>query len=188
MNEKITNLTEESIKAKLSIGYLKKEIVKAAEIIINAYQNKKKVLISGNGGSAADSQHFAAEMVGRFKIDRPPLPCIDLTSGNSIISAIANDYGFENVFARQVEAYGQPGDVYIGISTSGNSQNIIYAIEKAKQKGMKTISLLGKSGGKTKEISDFNIIINSEDTALIQEQHEQILHAIAGIIEANLFR
>lgn len=188
MQTTIKNIIEESIQTKKDSLYLTDKIEEAANIIIGAYKNNKKVLIAGNGGSAADAQHFAGELVGRFKKERKPLDCIALTTDTSILTAVGNDYGFEHVFARQVEARGKAGDVYISISTSGNSQNIIYAIEKAKEMKIRTVYLGGKDGGKIKGMSDVDIIVPSDNTPRIQEMHITILHILAELIEQELFK
>lgn len=157
------------------ISALAPKINECAKIIISALKNGKKILICGNGGSAADSQHFAAELTGRYKCERVPLPAIALSTDTSALSAIGNDYGFEFVFARQVLALGQDGDVLVAISTSGNSQNVLEAINCAKQKNMQIIALLGKDGGAMKACNNA-IIIPSDDTARIQEMHILIIH------------
>ena len=158
-------------------------IEKAANLCLNALKNNKKILIAGNGGSAADSQHFAAELTGRFKKERVSLPAIALTTDTSALTAIGNDYGYKYVFSRQLEGLGNEGDIFIGISTSGNSKNIIEAIKKAKEKNLKVITLLGKDGGKMKKLGDINIIIPSNETPRIQEMHIMILHMICQIID-----
>lgn len=163
-------------------------ILKAADVMINAFQNKKKVLLCGNGGSAADSQHIATELVVRLnQKERPALPAIALTTDTSNLTAGANDLGFDRVFARSVEALGEEGDVLIALSTSGNSQNVNNAIRKAKEKGMQVIGLLGKGGGRSKELVDIAIIVTSEDTQRIQEGHITIGHILCGLIEQELF-
>ena len=144
-----------------------------------------KVLIAGNGGSAADAQHFAAELVGRYKIERKAYPAIALTTDTSIITAWSNDYSFDGLFARQIEALGQKGDVFIGISTSGNSLNIIQAISRAREIGLKTFALLGKGGGKMKNDASA-IIVPSDNTPRIQEIQMMLLHIIAEEVEKNL--
>jgi len=165
----------------------KNNIVKSISSILMALKNKKKLLICGNGGSAAQSQHFAAELVGRFKIDRQGIPAIALTTDTSILTALGNDFGFDSIFVKQVETLGSEGDVLFCLSTSGNSENLIRAIFKAKEKKIPTISLLGKNGGKIKEISDVSIIVPSQDTARIQEVHLVIIHNICQIIEKHFF-
>jgi len=156
----------------------------SAEIIINAFKNGNKLLICGNGGSAADSQHIAAEMVGKFyRIDRPALPALALSVNTSIITAIGNDFGYDKTFVRQVEALGQKGDVLFSISTSGNSVNAVEATVLARQKGMKTISLTGDLGGTLSEISDITIKVPSNNTPIIQNAHITICHIICELVE-----
>ncbi len=149
-------------------------------------RNDHKLLIAGNGGSAADAQHFAAELVGRFQVNRRALPCIALTTDTSNLTAIGNDFGFREIFARQVEALGRAGDVFIGISTSGNSENIIAAVEEAKQQNMTTIGLLGRDGGKLAGMVHHSVIVPHDVTARIQEAHIFILHYWADCIERSI--
>ena len=149
-------------------------------------QDKQNLFIAGNGGSAADAQHFAAELVGRFQVNRRALPCIALTTDTSNLTAIGNDFGFREVFARQIEALGRTGDVFIGISTSGNSENIIIAAEEAKRQGLTTIGLLGRDGGKLANMVDHAVIVPHEVTARIQEAHIFILHHWADCIERSI--
>ena len=155
----------------------------AGELCLNALKNGNKVMLCGNGGSAADSQHIAAELSGRFKKERIPLAGIALTTDTSALTAIGNDYGYEYVFSRQLEALGKEGDVLIAISTSGNSPNVIKAIESAKKTGIKVITLSGKDGGKMKEMGDVNIVIPSNDTPRIQEMHIMVGHMICALID-----
>ncbi len=145
-----------------------------------------KILICGNGGSAADSQHFAAEIVGRFEKERKAFPAIALTTDTSALTAIGNDYGFDKVFSRQVEALGEKGDILVGISTSGNSENVIKAVEKAKEMGIFTVGFLGKDGGKLKNIVDKAFIVRHSNTARIQEVHLTLEHTLCKIIEMYL--
>ncbi len=145
-----------------------------------------KILICGNGGSAADSQHFAAEIVGRFEKERKAFPAIALTTDTSALTAIGNDYGFDKVFSRQVEALGEKGDILVGISTSGNSENVIKAVEKAKEMGIFTVGFLGKDGGKLKDIVDKAFIVRHSNTARIQEVHLTLEHTLCKIIEMYL--
>ncbi|ACM93282.1 phosphoheptose isomerase [Nautilia profundicola AmH] len=158
-------------------------IKEAGELCLNALKNGNKVMLCGNGGSAADSQHIAAELSGRFKKERIPLAGIALTTDTSALTAIGNDYGYEYVFSRQLEALGKEGDVLIAISTSGNSRNVIKAIESAKKTGIKVITLSGKDGGKMKEMGDVNIVIPSNDTPRIQEMHIMVGHMICALID-----
>ncbi len=163
-------------------------IIKAVDAIFNALNNQKKILICGNGGSAADSQHIAAELVIRMtKPNRPPVAAIALTTDTSILTAGGNDIGFENIFSRQIEALGNEGDILIAISTSGNSENVNRAIQQARKKQMKIIGFLGKDGGASKNLVDIPIIIPAEDTQRIQEGHITVAHIICGIIENEMF-
>jgi len=176
---------EESAQTKLKLD--PKQIVAAAQIIIEAYQKGGKILLMGNGGSAADAQHIAGELVGRFKKERKALPAIALTTDTSILTAIGNDYGFNEVFRRQVEALAQHEDVVIGISTSGNSPNVLLAIEKANEIGAKTIGLSGKGGGKLAQLASLCLVVPSDDTPRIQETHITIGHIICDLVEKSLF-
>ncbi len=157
----------------------------AAFLIIEVLQKGNKVLICGNGGSAADAQHFSAELTGRYKSERRGLPSIALSTDTSALTAIGNDYGFDRVFSRQVEALGTCGDVVIGISTSGNSRNIIEALKSAKKLGCKTIGLSGRDGGEMNSICDINVIVPSDDTPRIQEMHILFIHSICQIVDDN---
>lgn len=150
---------------------------------IKALKSGNKILIAGNGGSAADAQHFAAELVGRFETERKGLPAIALTTDTSILTSVGNDYSYDHIFARQVEALALPGDIFIGISTSGNSENIVCAVEKAKKEGLFVIGLLGKDGGRLKDICDEVLIVPSDKTARIQELHEMCIHIMCTFID-----
>jgi D-sedoheptulose 7-phosphate isomerase len=163
------------------------QIVECAEIIVNTLCNGGKVLIAGNGGSAADAQHIAGEFVSRFNYDRPGLAAIALTTDTSILTAIGNDYGYERLFSRQVQALGREGDVFIGISTSGNSANIIAAFAEAKKSNLKTIGLTGMVGGKMLGMCDITLRMPSIETPKIQEGHIAIGHIICGLVEAAMF-
>ena len=165
------------------------DIISAVNILVEAFKNGNKLLLCGNGGSAADSQHIAAEFMIRLSHDlnRPAIPAIALTTDTSNLTAGGNDIGFENVFARNVEGLGNSGDVLLAISTSGNSKNILLAIEKAKSKGMKVIGFLGGDGGKCKDIVDVPIIIPSSNTQRIQEGHITVAHIICELVERSLF-
>lgn len=163
-------------------------ISEVAECAVHALRSGGKILLCGNGGSAADAQHVAAELVGRFALERKAYPAIALTANSSIVTAIGNDYGFERVFARQVEALAQRGDVVVGISTSGNSANIINAMRTAKEKGCKTIGVTGKSGGKLKKESDICFCAASPDTPRIQEVHILFWHIVCELVEAEMLR
>lgn len=162
------------------------EIQNALSIIINALQNKGRLFLIGNGGSAADAQHIAAELIGRFKYDRGAVPAIALTTDTSIITAIGNDYDFQYIFSRQIDALVTDKDVVIAISTSGNSQNIIKGVLTAKAKNAKTIGFLGKEGGKLKDIVDTAIVVPSANTARIQEVHITLGHLFCELIEKQL--
>ncbi len=148
----------------------------------------KTLFICGNGGSAADSQHIAAELVGRFLLDRKPLPAVALTTDTSILTAIGNDFGLDMIFQRQIEALGKEGDILLGISTSGNSENVIKAVLKAKDKGLLTVAFLGKDGGKLKELVDFPLIVKSFSTPRIQEIHITLGHVLCDFVEKYIFK
>jgi D-sedoheptulose 7-phosphate isomerase len=165
------------------------DIIKAIDIVIEAFNNKKKILLCGNGGSAADAQHLATEFVIRLnpKIKRPGLAAIALTADTTLLTAGANDIGYDNVFARSVEALGAAGDVLIGLSTSGNSASVNNAFRKAKDMGMKTIGFLGKDGGASKELVDLAIIVPSNDTQRIQEGHITIGHIVFQEVEQEMY-
>jgi D-sedoheptulose 7-phosphate isomerase len=162
-----------------------KILQKTAELIASALKQGNKILLCGNGGSAADSQHIAAEFVGRFKKERRGLPAIALTTDTSALTCIANDYGYDVVFSRQVEALGDKGDILIALSTSGNSKNVLYAVEKAKAKGLVTIGFSGRDGGELKKITDHCFIAKSNETAHIQEVHGTALHAICEVVDTQ---
>lgn len=187
MKKTITSMIEESIETKKKSMKLTPQIEEAANLVINALKNKRKILLAGNGGSASQASHIAAEFTGRYKIERKGMPAISLSSDMSAITAIGNDYGFDAIFERQLEALGNEGDVLILLSTSGNSSNIIKAAEKAKKMGIKTIALLGKDGGKMKNKSDVEIIIPSDNIPRIQEAHIMIMHIICEIADEKLF-
>ncbi|MCC2625699.1 MAG: phosphoheptose isomerase [Burkholderiales bacterium] len=187
----IENFTQ-SIEAKQkALSALETPVTAAATTITNAFKNGNKLLICGNGGSAADSQHFAAEFTGRYEMERTPLPAIALTTDTSALTAIGNDYSFDVVFSKQVEALGNRGDILFAISTSGNSGNVIKAIEIAQKKGMIIIAMTGKDGGKIDKMlgaTDINICAPANRTARIQEIHLLVLHTICDIIDNVLFK
>jgi len=162
-------------------------IAKVSETMVAAYKAGNKVFLFGNGGSAADSQHIAAEFVGHFAFDRPPLPALALSVNTSCVTAIGNDYGFDLVFARQLEALARPGDVAIGISTSGNSPNVLQGLAMAKKLGLHTVALAGCTGGKMKNAADFCLCVPSNETPRIQECHILIGHIISELVEATIF-
>ncbi len=165
---------------------LSPQIVLAASEMLDCLRRSGKILACGNGGSAADAQHFACELVGRFQTNSQPYAAIALTTDPSTMTAIGNDYGFEETFARQVKALGKPGDVLLAFSTSGNSRNVVRAVEEARSKSIKVIALTGGTGGSLKENSDICIVIPSASTPRIQEVHELIVHVLCEIIEAEL--
>ncbi len=167
----------------LDLQNRQKEIENIAKEIFDALKKDNKVLIFGNGGSAADAQHMAAELVGRFLKERKALSAIALTTDTSIITSIANDYSYNDIFARQVEALGKGGDIAFGISTSGNSKNVYLALKKANDMNLTTIALLGKDGGIIKDVAKLSFIVNSDYTPTIQELHIFIIHNICKIIE-----
>lgn len=190
-----TNGFEASIAAELADSIQAKQRViekelptlnRIADLLNRALREGGKILFFGNGGSAADSQHIAAELVSRFRRERAALPAIALTTDTSILTAISNDYGFEAVFSRQVEALGQEGDVALGISTSGNSPNVLNAIRKATEMGMKTVGFTGQDGGKLKEYADICFRVPSQSTPHIQEVHIAVAHALCEVIEETL--
>lgn len=167
---------------------LESQISKASELIIDCLTSGKKVLACGNGGSAADAADFCTELACRFVEDRRPYPALNLSQGGSLITATGNDYGFEEIFARQVSAFGNAGDVLIAITTSGKSKNIRRAIEEALGRKLKTIALLGRDGGSTGGVADVDLIVKGDSTARIQEAHKFILHVLCEICETRLPR
>ena len=171
----------------LSDKWLMRNIAAAAQMIVDAYEQGKKTLLAGNGGSAADAQHIAGEFVSKFYFDRPGIASIALTTDTSIITAIGNDYGYDKLFSRQIQAQGSAGDVFIGISTSGNSANLVEALRMCGQKGIKTIGLTGFTGGEMDSMCDLCIKVPSGETPRIQESHILIGHIICCIVEEKLF-
>jgi D-sedoheptulose 7-phosphate isomerase len=168
---------------------LSEKIIEVAHALAECIKDGGKILLCGNGGSAADAQHFAGELVVRLSSDytRGALPAITLSSNDYVLTACANDFGFEQVFSRQIEALGKPEDVLLCISTSGNSPNLIEAVKKAKEKKMKTIGLLGKDGGRMAKLVDFSLVVPSQKTQRIQEAHITICHILTALIEKALF-
>lgn len=192
--KKMQNLIKGQIKSSISIKQkliespaLLKDVERASLAIISAFRNKKKLLLAGNGGSAADAQHIAAEFVNRFNFDRHGLPAIALTTDTSVLTSIGNDYSYDRIFARQLEALGNAGDVFIGISTSGNSRNLVEALKICRKGKIVTIGLTGSSGGLMKDLCDICIQIPSDETPRIQEVHSLIGHIICFIVEDELF-
>lgn len=187
MKNTIRNIINESIETKKDL--LKREvrnIEAAAKVIQECFAEGGKLLIFGNGGSAADSQHIAAEFVGRFKKERKGLPALALTTNTSTLTALSNDYGYDVAFKRQVEALANRADTALAISTSGNAKNVIEAAKAAREKGLSTIALTGKDGGELSPLCDISIVVSSQNVARIQESHILIGHIIAEIIESNL--
>jgi len=191
MLEKIKYIVSKSINVKQSI-YDNNKLIETIEeisyLIIDCFNRKNKVLFCGNGGSAADAQHLAAEFSGKFYFDRPPLFAEALHVNTSYLTAVANDYSYNEIYSRIVQGMGRNGDILIGISTSGNSQNIIKAFKTAKNIGMKTIAFTGEKGGELKNICDYLINVPSDDTPRIQESHIMIGHIICELVEENLFK
>jgi D-sedoheptulose 7-phosphate isomerase len=186
INTLLTRSSHEHILLANSLTALFPNISSSVRVLVNALSRGNKLLIFGNGGSASDAQHIAAELVGRFVKDRVALPAIALTTDTSILTADSNDYGYENVFSRQIEALSKPGDVVIGISTSGNSPNVVKALEVARILNCHTIGLSGRDGGEIKEIADINIIVPSSDTARIQEMHILIGHLLCEALDHSI--
>ena len=159
----------------------------AAELLIETLRGESQVLAFGNGGSASDAQHFATELAGRFDRERPALPALALTANSSDLTAIGNDYGFDRVFARLIEAHGRPGDLAVGISTSGNSSNVLEAVSESRARGLRSIGLVGKGGGKLAGMVDVPIVVPSDVTARIQEVHITVLHVLCELVDTALF-
>jgi D-sedoheptulose 7-phosphate isomerase len=189
---------KEYIKDQIKKSYETKQAIYQNEALLDAiaavarecvalYKTDKKTILAGNGGSAADAQHIAAELVGRYGFDRPSIPSLALTTDTSNLTAIGNDYGYDQVFSRQLEGMGQCGDIFIGISTSGNSTNIVKAFESAKKKGIKTVALVGRDGGLMAKMADMSIVVPSDSTPRIQESHILIGHILCDIIEKEIF-
>jgi len=188
MKQRINDVIEEQIRnlQNLKENDYAETIEQISVKIVESMKKGGKLLIAGNGGSAADSQHFAAEIVGRFVLERKGYPAIALTTDTSILTAIGNDYGYDMVFSRQVEALGNKNDIFIGISTSGNSKNIVNAINVAKEKGIYVIGMTGKDGGVMKDMCDKCLILNYKSTARTQEHHIMSIHLICEYVEAEL--
>lgn len=179
----VMNELEDHMETSKLLYHLTPDIIHFTKKIIHTLDNKNKILICGNGGSAADSQHFSSELIGRFEKDRNPLGAISLSSDISAITSISNDLSFDDIFSRQIEGLGRKGDLLIVISTSGNSKNILKAIDSAKNKKIESLGLLGKSGGEAIKNLDLSILIKSQRTCRIQEMHGIIIHIICGLIE-----
>ncbi len=190
MKEYIKDQIKKSYETKQAIYEnedLLNKIENVAKRCVALYKTDKKTILAGNGGSAADAQHIAAELVGRYGFDRPSIPSLALTTDTSNLTAIGNDYGYDHVFSRQLEGMGQKGDIFIGISTSGNSVNIIKAFEAAKIKGITTVALTGRDGGEMAKIADVALVVPSDSTPRIQESHILIGHILCDIIEKEIF-
>jgi len=187
MRDKIKDILLESIQIKEEL--LRKhiaQIIEISELIIAALKSKGKVILFGNGGSASDSQHIAAEFIGRFKKDRAALAAIALTTNTSVLTSLANDYGYDVVFSKQIEALGSKNDVVVGISTSGKAKNVACAIRQAKKMGLKTVALTGGDGGELAKLADLSLVVPSLVTARIQEAHITIGHIICELVEEAL--
>lgn len=190
MKEKISNIISQSITCKqqiLSNEDLLNTIENCVHTIVNAFKNKNKVLFCGNGGSAADAQHLAAEFSGRFYTDRIALPAEALHCNTSYITAVANDYSYDVIYSRMIQGIGNEGDILVGLSTSGNSKNIVEAFKMAKEKKMITIALTGETGGQMKDLCNYLLNIPSKDTPRIQESHIMVGHIICELVETQLF-
>jgi len=180
--------TQRVMSAMLADDSLLARVAAAAEACISSLNNGGKILLAGNGGSAADAQHIAGEFVSRFAFDRPGLPAIALTTDTSILTAIGNDYGYDKLFARQVQAHARKGDIFIAYSTSGKSPNVIAAIQEAKNRGVVCIGMTGNRGGPMKELCDYCLNVPSADTPKIQEGHAVLGHILCGLVEHALFK
>jgi len=188
LKEKVITTLAESARLKTEAQTQADQIIEAAQTIAKAFSNGGRLLIFGNGGSAADAQHLAAEFVNRFLIERPPLPAIALTTDTSILTSVANDYSFNEVFAKQVKALGRPGDVVLGLSTSGNSPNVVAGLGAAKALGLKTIAMTGAGGGQIQTIVDLLLEVRSTETPRIQEVHITLGHIICQLVDYILFQ
>ena len=188
VNHIIEETLEQSTKIIAGLHDLSNEINKTANLIITAINQNRKIILIGNGGSAADAQHIAAEFLGRYKLKRKSIPAIALTSNSSTTTAIANDYDFSDIFSRQCESLVSKGDIVIGISTSGNSENVVKGLRTSKKNGGVTIGLLGNNGGKIKNIVDISLIVKDTSVPRIQEAHRIIYHIICEIVEEELAR
>jgi len=175
-----------SIETLQSLKKLQAEVARSADLIADCLTNGNKLLVCGNGGSASDAAHFTTELVVRFAKDRPAYPAMCLTGDGGLLTAAGNDYGFEEIFARQVAAFGMPGDLLICLTTSGKSKNVLRALEEARSRKLKAIAFLGRDGGSTIGIADVDLLIRSDSTARIQEAHELLLHVLCETVESRL--
>ncbi|OGG59308.1 phosphoheptose isomerase [Candidatus Kaiserbacteria bacterium RIFCSPHIGHO2_02_FULL_49_16] len=185
-SDTIRDRIEAHIKTARGLGEQSASIASVAECFVSAIRNGGKILLCGNGGSAADAQHVAAELVGRFARERAAWPAIALTANSSIVTAIGNDYGYEHIFARQVAALGKKGDVVVGISTSGNSPNVLEAMREARTRGCMTIGMTGKNGKALRELTDISVSVSSDETPRIQEAHILAWHIVCELVENDL--
>jgi D-sedoheptulose 7-phosphate isomerase len=183
MGSVFSELLREHLSCMEGLRTIETDVVRAGQLIVETLQSRHKILICGNGGSAAEAQHFAAELVGRFGQERKAYPALALTTDTSILTAVANDYSFETIFSRQIEGLGHPGDVLIGLSTSGASPNILRAVETAREMKLQSIGLMGRDGGGLGDSVDMAITVPHGDTARIQEAHQFILHFWAAMLE-----
>ena len=188
MEEKIRSAIDSHIAAARALPAHWSLIGQIASVVAGAARKGGKILICGNGGSAADSQHIAAELVGRFKKERRAVSALALTTDTSILTALGNDYSFDRIFARQVEAHGRRGDVLVAISTSGSSPNVLNAVNKAREIGLTAIGLLGRDGGTIKPVCDLALVIEDPDTARVQEMHILAAHIICSLVEDEIVR
>jgi phosphoheptose isomerase len=189
MNHTSSNLNRainDSVRMLESLKDIEPQVSRAADLIGECFRTGNKLLLCGNGGSAADASHFATELVVRFTKDRRALPAICLASDSGILTAAGNDYGFDKIFGRQVAAFGQANDVLICLTTSGNSKNVLHALEEAKARKLKTIAFLGRDGGSTLGIADIELLVKEDSTARIQEAHKLLIHVLCEIIEARI--
>lgn len=188
----IDKIIKQSIDVKTSLldADFISELEKVGQVCVDVLKKGNKILAAGNGGSSSQASHFIGELLGRFELDRSALPGVCLSSDLTNLTAISNDYGYDHVFSKQVEGLGKEGDIFVGLTTSGNSENIIRALEKAKKNGLQTIVLNGRDGGilKNSDLVDFNLIVKDENTARIQESHILIIHIICKYIEDGLFK
>ena len=186
--QRAEQIIKESLKVKEAFWHREgQRILEAAQRMEKAFRAGNKLLVFGNGGSAADAQHLAAELVNRFRLERAPLPALALTTDTSVLTAVANDYDFTEVFAKQIRALGQPGDLALGISTSGRSPNVIKGLETARSMGLFTIGLGGGDGGELPRVSDLLILVPSQETPRIQEGHLFFIHLVCELVEEALF-
>ena len=186
ISSNLNRAINDSVRMLESLKNLDPQVGRAADLIGECFRTGNKLLVCGNGGSAADASHFATELVVRFTKDRRALPAICLASDSGILTAAGNDYGFDEIFARQVAAFGVPGDVLICLTTSGKSKNVVRALQEAKARKLKTIAFLGRDGGSTMGIADIDFLVKDDSTARIQEAHQLVIHVLCEIIEAQL--